>query len=267
MHLIDMSQYGVVCQGHEQITHKIDCVVPLSGGKDSQACLKLALQQYQPENVIALFCDTGFEHPITYSHVKKTAEENKVLLVTLSAGTVKEVCFKYKRFPGGGARHCTYELKIRPGKFFYKELAQVNGGFEIWCGVRFQESKERAERYKFKTSDELYAPHDFMPRKFPKYLSKMGVMFRLPVLDWSSSEVLQFLDNKHNPLYDAGFDRVGCFPCLASGESHQMRAFHFDEIGRKHFAIAEEIAAVAGREVLRTKRYAGQGPGCSLCSI
>lgn len=265
--MIDLLQYGINCYGSEKIELGIKCVVPLSGGKDSQACLKLALQRFDSNEIIALFCDTGFEHPETYKHVRKVANENNVLLITLSAGTVPEVCTKYKRFPGGGARHCTDELKIRPSKYFYKELAKFNGGFEVWYGVRTDESKERADRYKFKVSDELYAPHDFMTNKYPKYLADMGVMVRLPVLDWSKREIFDFLEGKENPLYSEGFDRVGCFPCLAAGEAHQMRAFYFDETGRKHFAIAEQIAEIAGREVLTSKKYRGQGPGCALCSI
>jgi 3'-phosphoadenosine 5'-phosphosulfate sulfotransferase (PAPS reductase)/FAD synthetase len=261
----ELEKVGVIMTG--EIISQINVVVPLSGGKDSQACLKLALKDYDRNSVIALFCDTGFEHPLTYAHVKTLAKENNVNLITLSAGTVKDVCFKYKRFPGGGARHCTDELKIRPSKYFYKELAKINKGFEIWCGVRSEESADREKRYRFKTSDDLYAPDDFMPGKYPKYLAKQGVYFRLPVLDWSKSEIFDYLEGKENPLYAEGFDRVGCFPCLASGESHQMRAFHFDETGKKHFAIAEEISEVAGRPVLTSKKYFNQGPGCALCAI
>lgn len=261
------ASYGITSFGTENIKSNIKCVVPLSGGKDSQACLKIALSKFDSDEILALFCDTGYEHPITYQHVKEVANTNNVVLVTLSAGTVLEVCTKYKRFPGGGARHCTDELKIRPSKYFYKELASFQGGFEVWYGVRVQESKERAKRYQFKTSNELYAPHDFMPGKYPQYLAGMGVMFRLPILDWPTSEVIDFLEGKENPLYKSGFDRVGCFPCLASGESHQMKAFHFDETGRKHFAIAEQISDVSGRPVLTSKKYVNQGPGCAFCLI
>ena len=47
----------------------IKVVVPISGGKDSQACLKLALQDYDKSQVMGLFCDTQFEHPFTYAHI------------------------------------------------------------------------------------------------------------------------------------------------------------------------------------------------------
>lgn len=258
-----MLQYGVVMEGNPPMD--CDIVVPLSGGKDSQCCLKLAVMT--GKKVVALFCDTQFEHPKTYAHVLDTVALYGVPLVTLTAGSVLQVCLKYKRFPGGGARHCTDELKIRPSKFFHKEYAaHIGKGFEVWLGMRSDESKEREARYRGKITDDLYEPHEVM-RKYPKYLAKMGVMFKLPILDWSKSEVFEFLQDEENPLYDAGFDRVGCFPCLASGDSHKVKAFNFDDIGRKHFAIASEISEAAGRAILTTKKYGAESPGCAICSM
>ena len=51
----------------------VDIVVPVSGGKDSQACMKLAceLRDLSGLNVVGLFCDTKFEHPWTYEHVER----------------------------------------------------------------------------------------------------------------------------------------------------------------------------------------------------
>lgn len=259
-----LKEQGIEVAGTINGPYKI--VVPFSGGKDSQSCLKLAIEKYPKNEVLALFCDTKYEHPITYNHVHETCIKYGVDLVTLNSGSVLSVCKKYKRFPGGTARHCTDELKIRPSKFFYRALALYQGGFEVWCGVRSDESRERELRYRGKTCDELYAPHEFMT-KFPKYLEKLGVMFRLPVLDWSRTEVLEKLNGEENELYSHGFDRVGCFPCLAGGERHQMRAFHFDDVGIKHFEIAEEIGKAAGRGVLVTAKFSNQGPGCQLCCI
>lgn len=45
--------------------HKI--IVSYSGGKDSTACLVLALQTGLP--VIAMFNDTKWEHPLTYQYI------------------------------------------------------------------------------------------------------------------------------------------------------------------------------------------------------
>ncbi len=45
-------------------------VVLWSGGKDSQACLIHSVKKYGQKNVLAVFCDTGWEHEITVSHVE-----------------------------------------------------------------------------------------------------------------------------------------------------------------------------------------------------
>jgi len=263
----DLESIGIKIIGKINPPYKI--VVPFSGGKDSQTCLKIAVNEYGADNVLALFCDTGFEHPLTYSHVDATTKKYCCDLITLKAGTVKELSMKYKRLPGGGSRFCTEQLKIRPSKFFYKFLAKKQGcGFDVWLGMRSDESKAREKRYKGKLSTEMYAPNDIL-KIYPKYLEKMGVMFRLPVIDWARDEVFNYLDGEENLLYKQGFDRVGCFPCLAGGEKSQMKAFTYDETGRKHFNIAQEIVNISPRkEVLMTKKYYGQGgSGCMFCEI
>ena len=107
-----------------------------------------------------------------------------------------------------------------------------------------------------------------MLKTYPKYLDKLGVKFRLPVVDFARDEIMSLLGDEANPLYAAGFDRVGCFPCLAGGEGLQVKAFEFDEEGRKHFRIAQQISESVGHPVFTTKKFSDySGPGCSFCSI
>jgi len=94
----------------------IKCVVPISGGKDSQACLKLALQKFDKSEILGLFCDTKFEHPLTYAHVDKISEMYGIRIEKLNNGDVPTLVKKYKRFPSDAARFCTDELKIKVGK-------------------------------------------------------------------------------------------------------------------------------------------------------
>ena len=101
----------------------IKCVVPISGGKDSQACLKLALKQFDPSEIVGLFCDTKFEHPLTYAHIERMREMYGVDIRTVNDGDVPTLVRKYGRFPSDAARFCTDELKIKVGKDFYKKLA------------------------------------------------------------------------------------------------------------------------------------------------
>ncbi len=61
----------------------IKCVVPISGGKDSQCCVKLALQKFDKSEILGVFCDTKFEHPLTYAHVDKISEMYGIEIVRL----------------------------------------------------------------------------------------------------------------------------------------------------------------------------------------
>jgi len=120
----------------------VKILVPISGGKDSQASLKLALAFHPAEHVRALFCNTQFEHPLTYAHVEKLRTlYGNIQVDTVTAGSVEGECIKQGRFPGGGARFCTKDLKIIPTKKYCKALAEQQGeGFEVWYGMRFDES-------------------------------------------------------------------------------------------------------------------------------
>lgn len=46
-------------------------IVSFSGGKDSQACLIQAANQYGADKIEAVFCDTGWEHPGHHKHRHK----------------------------------------------------------------------------------------------------------------------------------------------------------------------------------------------------
>lgn len=251
----------------------IKCIVPISGGKDSQACLKMAREHFKSDEILGLFCDTQYEHPMTYAHVAWMAEYYGVEVVTVCEGDVLSKCRKYGRFPSGIARFCTDELKIGPTKRFLKAKADELGhGFEVWYGMRQQESAERAARYDGKLPDHLYAPHEVMPSKYPQYLAKAGVMFRLCVVDWGDQEVIDYCGWENlNPLYHAGFPRVGCFPCQAGGDKWKRKAFEFDDFGRFQLIRTRQVAQEIGKPIYRTKGHAhlndDEGPSCLHCSM
>lgn len=233
---------------------KFDCVVPISGGKDSQTCLKLAIEKHGCENVLGVFCDTQYEHPLTYKHVEDMKSLYGVKIVVLNDGGVYERIKQYGRFPSDIARFCTDQLKIRTAKIFYKMLAEAQEqGFEVWYGMRLGESHQRSERYKDKTPNDLYPPHTIMINKYPKYLEKMGVMFRLPILDWEEDDVFEYLNGEENELYRKGFERVGCFPCLAAGDKYKEKAFAFDEVGQQRRIEVIQLGQEIGKNIFTTK--------------
>ncbi|AFU62251.1 phosphoadenosine phosphosulfate reductase [Acinetobacter phage phiAC-1] len=232
----------------------IKCIVPISGGKDSQACLKLALKKFKKEEILGMFSDTGFEHPLTIQHIDNIRKMYGVQIAYLKDGDVYEKIYKYGRFPSDQARFCTDELKIQIGKQFYSMLARLqDGGFEVWYGMRSGESSQRLKRYKHIENNETYAPQEALGIKYPKYLEKLGISVRLPIKNWDEDEVFEFLNGEENPLYAAGFDRVGCFPCLAGGDKWKEKAFAFDDVGKQRRIEVLEIGRNIGKNIFTTK--------------
>lgn len=239
-------------------------LVPVSGGKDSQCCLKLAIKKYGLENVEGLFCDTQWEHPLTYEHIQTIENLYKVKIHKVTGGSVPEKVLKYKRFPVLGIRFCTEELKIRETRIFLKNY----GACKVWYGMRLDESKERKEKYSNIVDTEEYLPNEIQ-KKYPKYLGKQGIRFLLPILNWSSEEVFDYLDGEENPLYKLGFDRVGCFPCLAGGDKQKQKAFDFDEFGKNQKEKVIWLEKQTGKSVFKTNKYRNKHENniCGICTI
>jgi len=119
-------------------------LVQFSGGKDSQACLIKAVNDYGKENVTAVFCDTGWEHADTYKHINAIVDVLGVNLVTIKSKKYKDfvdMSIKKKRFPSLMARFCTSELKVIP---MIDYILSQDESFIIIQGIRAKESSARA---------------------------------------------------------------------------------------------------------------------------
>jgi 3'-phosphoadenosine 5'-phosphosulfate sulfotransferase (PAPS reductase)/FAD synthetase len=204
-------------------------VVSFSGGKDSLACLIWAEKNYGANNVTAVFCDTGWEHPITYQHVQEVCDRLSVELVKVKSKKYKnfmDLARKKRRFPSTKARFCTEELKQKP--MIDWVLAQQYDML-IVQGIRAQESASRAKlsgecsffKYYFqpykidKKGKKKY--HTYRKKDVLAHTKKFASDIIRPVFDWSGLDVMNFIiENglKPNPLYYRGFSRVGCFPCI-----------------------------------------------------
>lgn len=92
-------------------------IVQFSGGKDSLASLIWAVKEYGVDKCEAVFCDTGWEHNITYSYIKDICEKIGVKLVTVKStkfGGFVDMAKKKGGFPRANKRFCTEELKVKP---------------------------------------------------------------------------------------------------------------------------------------------------------
>ena len=88
-------------------------IVTFSGGKDSLAAL-LWVREHITKNFTTVFCDTGWEHPLTYEYINRIADKLHLDLVTLKSkkydGMV-DLARQKKRWASTRARFCTIELK------------------------------------------------------------------------------------------------------------------------------------------------------------
>lgn len=214
-------------------------VVSVSGGKDSTALYLWAKEQWGTD-FLAVFADTGNEHPATLNYVKnlhemasgpkvkivyadfrlkikkivenpeatksehvaKRIKENQYLKETgFTTGNVfLDMMFSKGAIPRANRQFCTKELKMDPIKTWLESIRKDSDHVEMFVGIRAQESAKRAKMPDHEWSD--FYDCDF---------------YR-PLLRWSEKDVWDILE-KHavppNPLYSVGgYKRVGCFPCI-----------------------------------------------------
>lgn len=189
-------------------------VVSISGGKDSTALYLWAIKTYGKEGFLPIFADTGHEHPVTLNYIRNLPElANGPAIVWVEADFSERLerkelepagapfldMARWKgRFPSTRAQFCTEHLKLAPIRAYLTE----RHGEQEWImltGIRRGESKRRATY-----------PETEWHTYFDCYT------FR-PLLDWSTADVFACLeahDVPPNPLYAAGYGRVGCFPCI-----------------------------------------------------
>lgn len=202
--------------------NKVKVIVQFSGGKDSQACLIKACEDFGANNVTAVFCDTGWEHEQTYSHVKEVASKLGVDLIILKNESVDGMyglCKRMKWFPNSQNRMCTVQLKIWP---MIDWILEQNKHLVIIQGIRAKESAERAKfdvecSYFSEYFDDTHKKSLYRKRDVKEWCKTHDASVLRPIFHWTAQQVIDYIlsHGQHpNPLYERGASRVGCFPCI-----------------------------------------------------
>jgi 3'-phosphoadenosine 5'-phosphosulfate sulfotransferase (PAPS reductase)/FAD synthetase len=202
-----------------------------SGGKDSQASLIWTLDAYPLDryDTRAVFCDTGWEHELTYKHVQYVTSSLGVSLSTIRSkkyNGMVDLALQKGRFASRKARFCTEKLKVEPMIDYI--LDECKNNVLVIQGIRADESADRAKMSKFCTFFKYYfEPYGYDKKGKPKYyyyrkkevvkwLETYTANVYRPVLEKTAQEVIQIsLDAglSLNDLYYMGASRVGCYPC------------------------------------------------------
>ncbi|QWZ84132.1 phosphoadenosine phosphosulfate reductase family protein [Aeromonas sp. FDAARGOS 1404] len=213
-------------------------VISVSGGKDSTATLLLAIER-NAENLQAVFCDTGHEHPEVYGYldylevrlglvirrvkpdfseqvirkrdvvltkwrdegVSEQIIERAIVALQPTGNPFLDLCLWKGRFPSTMARFCTEELKRNPmQQQVLFPLLEDHKTEEVWSWQGVR-ADESTSRSKLPEKDEV----------------RDGLINYRPILTWTAQDVFEF-HRKHgvkwNPLYEQGLSRVGCMPCI-----------------------------------------------------
>jgi len=173
-------------------------VASVSGGKDS-AAMSLYLTELGIDHD-RVFCDTGWEHELTYEYLRGPLTEKLGPIVELQPKRKMEELILHKGiFPQRIRRFCTQELKVFPLAEYLNARMDAGEDIVTAAGIRAAESEARA--------------------RMPQWEWQNGFDCEVwrPLLHWTEQDVID-IHKRHglapNPLYLKGFSRVGCFPCI-----------------------------------------------------
>lgn len=177
--------------------------VAYSGGKDSDVILNLVKEA--GINYRAIYKNTTIDPPYTHKHVKEMGVE----IMQPKNGSFFELICK-TGLPNRFRRFCCSKLKE------YKILDKCI------MGVRRDESIRRAKQYHEPTECRFYGS------------KKDHVEAIYPILDWSSQDLLEYIEDrgiKLHPLYykeEGSIDitrRLGCLCCPLLSRNRRIEAF------------------------------------------
>jgi len=199
-------------------------VASVSGGKDS-AAMSLYLTELGIEHD-RVFCDTGWEHDLTYEYLRGPLVEKLGPITWLEPKRKMEELILHKRmFPSRMRRYCTQELKVRPLAQHFKTRMDAGDDVVNAVGIRAAESESRS--------------------KMPEWEWQDGFDCEVwrPLLRWSEQDVID-IHHRHglrpNPLYLKGAERVGCWPCIYARKDEIKLIADIDPARIVHLRVLEE---------------------------
>ncbi|MDQ1276716.1 MAG: phosphoadenosine phosphosulfate reductase, partial [Euryarchaeota archaeon] len=182
--------------------------VSFSGGKDSLVVLDLTKAALKQREFKAFFLNTGIEFPETVEFARSCCREMKVPLEEMSSGSAFWEHVEKFGPPAKDFRWCCKVCKLASA-----------GDLETGKGTCPLPEKEAANVVAYLTIDGKRKHESFSRARIAASETNPFVPAQLnifPIRDWRALEVWLYIhwrDLSYNPLYDLGFERVGCWLC------------------------------------------------------
>lgn len=280
-------------------------VISVSGGKDSEAMILLAVEQ-AVENPIYVFADTGHEHLETYAHISYLEQALGITIHRVRADfsdriAEKKASLTRQLLDLDGMGRGNRRLK----QYTAPVLARMIDAMEptgnpfldlcIWKG-RFPSTRARfcSQELKHEPLAEFMRPlfkqystviswqgvradESLNRRDLPMYDVEMGqwepepkgwLIYR-PIIDWTVEDVFALHRKtgiRWNPLYEKGMGRVGCMPCIHAKKEELIAIFRVFPAEIDRVEEWEVIVSKASKRGISTFFPADTMPGNSTVS-
>ncbi len=189
----------------EQVAQEytLPLVVAFSGGKDSLATLLLVKKALSDQAFHIIFINTGIEFPETVENVYATAAhfglENQLLVKNVEKDQFFRVLDLYG-FVARDYRVCCKTVKLGPTSQLIDQ--HFPEGCVSFIGQRRYESHRRSASRRIWNN--------------PWVRKQIGAS---PIHNWTAMMIWLYIfqeNASYNPLYEKGFERIGCMFCPAS---------------------------------------------------
>ena len=226
-------------------------VVSVSGGKDSTATLAVAIAQ-DVDRLVAVFADTGNEHPLTYEYVdylsdwlisqgrdpirivradfSEDFERRRAYLTGIVNGEYEDRYGRVRHTKESAAKALEF---LQPTGNPFLDLCMLKGKFpgslSAFCSAELKRTPiteqvvlPLMDQYPMVLSWQGVRREESLRRRYLNECEELGggVFIYRPILRWAASDVFEahrVMGLKPNPLYKMGMKRVGCMPCINVG--------------------------------------------------
>ena len=225
--------------------------VSFSGGKDSLVVLDLARASLKQRELRAFFLNTGIEFPETVDFARNYCRENKIPLEEVNSGTAfwEQVekfgppakdfrwCCKVCKLASAGDLETGKETcSLPPDGRIGNSKCNIKGNSVAYLTIDGKRKHESFSRARIAATE----TNPFVP-------SQLNIF---PIRDWKALEVWLYIywrGLSYNPLYDLGFERVGCWLCPSAlaAEYARVKELH-PELYEKWNSFLLEWAKTGG---------------------